>query len=158
MQIVLANINDSKSLSYLKKEVWETTYRGIYDDSYIDNYDYKKREEKFKSIIMDEKQEVYVCKDNNKIIGYMVLGEPLHDSLDGYDLCINDLGIDSKCRGQGIGKMFMDIAKGKNKKMFNCCNYYNKNAQKFYERMGGKVVKTSIDENNKALCQLYYVY
>lgn len=158
MQIVLANIKDAKSLSCLKKEIWETTYRGIYDDSYIDNYDYNKREEKFKSLITDPTQEVYVCKDNNKIVGYMVLGKALHDTLDGYDLCVNDLGVDVNYRGQGIGKMFMDIAKEKNKKLFNCCNYYNTSAQKFYEKMGGKIAKTAINEFDKAMCQIYYVY
>ena len=158
MQIVLANIKDAKALSYLKKEVWETTYRGIYDDSYIDNYDYGKREEKFKNLIVDTTQEVYVCKDNNRIVGYMVLGAPLHESLDGYELCINDLGIDVSYRGQGIGKMFVDIAKEKGKKLFNCCNCYNANAQKFYEKMGGTLIKTSIDETDKAMCQVYYVY
>ena len=96
----------------------------LYDDSDIDNYDYEKRKEKFEKLILNEDQEVYVCKDNNKIIGYMVLGAPLHGSLDGYDLTINDLGIDKNYRGQGIGRMFIDIAKSKNKKLFNCCNYY----------------------------------
>ena len=119
MQIVLANVKDAKALSYLKKEIWETTYRGIYEDSHIDNYNYDKREEKFKKLIADTTQEVFVCKDNNKIVGYMVLGDPLHEALEGYELCINDLGIDINYRGQGIGKMFVDIAKGKNKR-FPC--------------------------------------
>ena len=158
MQIVLANIKDAKSLSCLKKEIWDTTYRGIYDDSLIDNYDYKQREEKFKKLILDNNQEVYVCKNNNKIIGYMVIGIPLHDSLEGYELAINDFGIDSKYRRQGIGKMFMDLAKGKNKKLFNCCNYYNKKAQSFYQKMGGTIVKTSVDEKDKRKSQVYYVY
>lgn len=158
MEIILANVKDAKILSYLKKEVWETTYRGIYDDSDIDNYDYDKREDKFKGLILNENQEVYVCKDNGKIIGYMVLGVPLHEALEGYELTINDLGIAKEYRGQGIGRMFMDIAKSKNKKLFNCCNYYNKNAQMFYEKMGGMIVKTSIDKDNKKYSQVYYVY
>ena len=43
MEFRLARINDSYDLSYLKKEVWETTYRGIYDDEVIDNYDYAQK-------------------------------------------------------------------------------------------------------------------
>lgn len=158
MQIVLASIDDSKELSYLKKQVWETTYRGIYDDSKIDNYDYKKREEKFKMLISSSEQEVYVCKDKNKIVGYMVVGKALHENLEGYELTINDLGIEQSYRKQGIGRMFFEIIKSKNKKFFNCCNYYNTNARKFYERMGGTIVKESIDENDKSHCQVYYVY
>ena len=38
-----------------------TTYRGIYDDEVIDNYDYIQREEKFNNLIEDDDQEVYVC-------------------------------------------------------------------------------------------------
>lgn len=158
MEIVLANIDDSKELSYLKKRVWETTYRGIYSDEKIDNYDYLKREEKFKTLITSNNQQVYVCKDNRKIIGYIVIGEPLHEKLEGYPIAINDLGIDENYRGQGIGRMFFEIVKSKNIKFFNCCNYYNYKAQKFYEKMGGRVVRTDLDETSKEFSLLYYVY
>lgn len=157
MEIRLANRSESKELSYLKKEIWETTYRGIYEDEVIDNYDYVKREEKFNDLISDDNQEVYVCLEDEKIVGYMILGNPLHGNLEGYDLTINDLGIDKQYRGKGLGKTFIDIAKSKNKKLFNCCNYYNVNARKFYEKMGGKIVKTDMSEN-KQYCQVYYVY
>lgn len=157
MEIRLATKSDSKELSYLKKEVWETTYRGIYDDEVIDNYDYLKREEKFNNLIDDNNQEVYVCVVDSKIVGYIVIGEPLHGELDGYDFIINDLGIDKNYRRMGIGKKFFDIAKSKNRKLFNCCNYYNSNARRFYDKMGGKIVKTDMSED-KRYCQVYYVY
>ena len=158
MQIMLANLKDARSLSYLKKEIWEDTYRGIYSDNDIDNYDYKKRENKFEKLISSKEQEVYVCKDGNKIIGYMVIGKPIHDCIEGYDLCINDLGISKEHQGKGIGKNFIEIAKSKNKKMFNCCNYYNDKARGFYEKMGAKIVKINIDENSKRNSQVYFVY
>lgn len=157
MKFVLASRANSKELSYLKKRIWETTYRGIYPDEVIDNYDYVKREEKFNNLIDDVNQEVYICLDDDRIIGYMVLGSPLHGTLDGYNLTINDLGIDKEYRGRGIGKEFIDIAKRKNMKLFNCCNYYNDNAKRFYEKMGGTIVKTEINED-KQYCQVYYVY
>lgn len=158
MEFMLASEKDAKELSYLKKEVWENTYRGIYDDNKIDNYDYLRREEKFKRLINDDEQEVYVCKDDNKIVGYMVLGKSLHEGLDGYDLTINDLGVASSYQRKGIGKNFIDIAKSKNKKLFNCCNFYNKKAQVFYEKMGAKVAKVEINDSCKAASQIYYVY
>lgn len=157
MEIRLANRNEAKELSYLKKAIWETTYRGIYPDEVIDNYDYKKREEKFMYLISDDNQEVYVCEIDGKIIGYMVIGEPLHGKLEGYELTINDLGIDKQYRGMGIGKSFLNIAKSKNKKLFNCCNYYNENARKFYEKNNGVIVKKEMSED-KRHCQVYYVY
>ena len=158
MEYLLACEKDAKELSYLKKEVWENTYRGIYDDTELDNYDYIKREERFKRLINDKQQEVYICKDDNAIVGYMVLGKALHGELEGYDLTINDLGVARDYQRRGIGKSFIDIAKSKNKKLFNCCNYYNKRAQLFYEKMGGKVAKVEVDDNCKAACQIYYIY
>lgn len=157
MEFRLANISEAKELSYLKKNIWETTYRGIYDDEVIDNYDYIKREEKFYKLICDDSQDVYVCLLDNKIIGYMVLGAPLHGKLEGYELTINDLGIDKQYRGMGLGKKFLDIAKSKNKKLFNCCNYYNTNARRFYEKNGGKIVKTDMSDDKQNF-QVYYVY
>ena len=157
MTILLANVNDSKELSYLKKHVWETTYRGIYSDEKIDNYDCQKREEKFKNLINDKNQEVYIYKDNGKIIGYMVVGTPLHGGLDGYSLEINDLGIMESYRGKGIGKQFFELLKSKKVKLFNCCNYYNIKARMFYEKMGGKIVKEELNDD-KEYCQVYYVY
>ena len=58
MEIVLASSEDSKTLSYLKKEIWETTYRGIYEDNVIDGYNYEEREKKFLKLIHDCNQEV----------------------------------------------------------------------------------------------------
>ena len=158
MEIVLARIEDAEELSYVKKEVWETTYRGIYDDNVIDGYDYAERKNKFIKLIKSDNQEVYVCKDNNRIVGYMVLGEPLHEKIDNYDLTINDLGIIYDYRKKGIGTRFINIAKSKKRKLFNCCNYYNDKAKMFYEKNGGKIVKTVIDENDKRYSQVYYVY
>ena len=157
MEFILASKKHSKELSYLKKEVWESTYRGIYPDEVIDNYDYIKREEKFNNLIDDVNQEVYICMIKDKIVGYMVLGLPLHGTLEGYELTVNDLGIDKNYRGIGIGKQFIEIAKSKNKKLFNCCNYYNENAKKFYERIGATIAKSEISDN-KQYCQVYYVY
>ena len=67
MEILLATKEDCKELSYLKKEIWEDTYRGIYDDNYIDNYDYVKREEKFKNLIEIKNIKKIEKDDNSKV-------------------------------------------------------------------------------------------
>ena len=62
------------------------------------------------------------------------------------------------CRSPMAMAVFNDIAKSKNKKLYNCCNYYNKKAQIFYEKMGAKKYKVEMDDYDKAACQIYYVY
>ena len=50
-EIRKANYSDCQKLSLLKREIWETTYRGIYPDEKINNYNYAENEIKFKKII-----------------------------------------------------------------------------------------------------------
>ena len=45
--IRLATAKDSVELSRLKQHVWNETYRGIYSDEKIDNYDFEKNREKY---------------------------------------------------------------------------------------------------------------
>ena len=46
-KIRLARVEDCTELSKLKHDTWNETYRGIYSDEKIDNYDYEKNKKKF---------------------------------------------------------------------------------------------------------------
>ena len=43
-------------------------------------------------------------------------------------------------------------------KFFISCHKYNKNAQKFYEKMGGKIVEIDCDSANNGLPQIKFAY
>lgn len=43
-------------------------------------------------------------------------------------------------------------------KFYLCCNKYNYNAQKMYEKMGGKIIKIDEDDSEKDRVQIYYEY
>jgi len=49
--ITQANIEMCKELAEIKKQVWETTYRGIYPDFKFDNFNIDIETEKFKTMI-----------------------------------------------------------------------------------------------------------
>lgn len=147
----LANIEDCKKLSLLKREVWETTYRGIYPDSKIDNYDFSKQEEKFKNIILDNTKTLYVVELNNKLIAYIEFGTPLRPYKD-YSQEIGLFYILKDYQNQGLGRNLFNIAYNEIKKngatnFFISCHKYNLNAKIFYEKMGGTLV--DIDEDNE---------
>ena len=74
--IRLATEKDCDELSKLKHDVWNETYREIYSDEKIDNFDYKKNSEKFLNMINNPNIELYVVEDNGKLAGYMSCGEP----------------------------------------------------------------------------------
>ena len=66
--IRLANKNDAQELSKLKHSVWSTTYRGIYSDEKIDNYDFDKNKDKFIDIINNSEMELYVVEHDGKLL------------------------------------------------------------------------------------------
>ena len=46
-EVRLAVLDDARRLSEVKIACWNTTYRGIYPDDKLDNYDFDKNTEKF---------------------------------------------------------------------------------------------------------------
>lgn len=71
IKIIPAKIADCRKLSYLKREIWKTTYRGLYPDEKLDNYDYEENTKKFENIIKNPDFHLYVVKYKSEIIGYI---------------------------------------------------------------------------------------
>lgn len=160
--IRLAEENDCYKLSVLKKSVWETTYRGIYPDDMIDNFDFKKHENRFKFFVDSADIDLYVVEVEDKIIGYVSCGKPLYDYQD-YKQEIHLFYLESAYQRLGIGsdlfKMIYEIIKLKGvNKFFISCNKYNLSAQKFYEQMGGRVIEIDPDSDTKYMVQIKYHY
>lgn len=40
VRFVLASISDAETFGQLRKQCWQSTYRGIYPDEIIDNFDF----------------------------------------------------------------------------------------------------------------------
>ena len=162
INIRLATYDDCKSLSLLKREIWETTYRGIYPDEKIDNYDYTKNEEKFKSFIDNENQFLYVVTYINEIVGYIEFGEPFRPFKD-YEQEIGLFYLRKDFQGKGIGRTLFNLAydyfKNLNiSKFFISCHKFNFNARAFYEKMGGKIVQVDDDSANVGFPQFKFEY
>ena len=107
-EIRLATLDDARRLAEVKLACWETTYRGIYPDSKLDNYDIDKNEEKFKNIINNEFVDLYVVVIDDDIVGYMSCGEPMRPYAD-YEQEIGLLYILKEYRRKGIGFQLFDF-------------------------------------------------
>lgn len=157
-----ATKNDVEELSRLKQIMWMQTYRGIYSDDVIDNFDYKKHKNKFLKIIDNPDINFYVVEIDNKLIGYMTYGVPLRPFRD-YKQEIGLLYLLKEYQRNGIGRELFNIAfngikeKGY-KEFFISCNKYNVNAQAFYKKMGGEVIYIDEDNIDKAIPQMYFLY
>ncbi len=162
IKIRKAEYTDCMKLSKLKKEVWETTYRGLFPDEKIDNYDYEKNEEKFKGFIDNPNQELYVATSENEPIGFIEFGEPNIPFMD-FKQEIGLLYIRKDFQQQGIGKQLFSIAmeyiKGTGAdKFFLICLKYNFETRKFYEKMGGKIIQIDDDSTNDGMPKVKFEY
>lgn len=161
-KIRLATIEDCEKLAKLKRDVWETTYRGIYPDEKLDNYDYEKNKMSFMDVVNNPEVELYVACDEDKIIGYIDFGVPFRPFKD-YKQEIGLFYILKEYQRKGLGRKLFNLAyeRMKNngyKEFFISCNKYNTPAQRFYERMGGEIVHVDEDEENKSIPQIKYLY
>ena len=157
-----ATTNDCRDLAYLKKEIFETTFRGIYPDSKIDNYDIELNKVKFENFVKEPTMHLYVVTDLNKIVGYFEFGEPYRPFSD-YTQEIGLFYLKQDYRRLGLGNKMFDFAyteikKTGVKKFFISCNKFNLNAQKFYKKMGGKIVNIDEDDANDGVPQVKFEY
>lgn len=154
--------NDVEELSRLKQIMWMQTYRGIYSDDVIDNFDYEKHKNKFLKLIDNPDINFYVVESDNKLIGYMTYGLPTRPFRD-YEQEIGLLYLLKEYQRNGIGRELFNIAfngikeKGY-KEFFISCNKYNVNAQAFYKKMGGEVIYIDEDNIDKSIPQMYFLY
>lgn len=156
----LATKNDIKELAILKQKVWDETYRGIYPDFNIDNFDYEKAEKRFLKIINNSNMVLYVVLINNVIVGYMSCGNPVRKYAN-YEQELSLLYLVKEYQKKGIGSKLFNLAYDKIKEsgyhnFLVSCNKYNNGAREFYEKMGGKLIFEDEDSNLKMYVQAKY--
>ena len=139
----LAAEDDAKTIIELRKQIWATTYRGLYPDSMIDDFDYAWHLEKELQRIRHPEYRVYRIVKDNRSIGYL--------STRKTDVVIlQSLYVLEEYQHQGIGRIAFDFVKHycrENEADYFICHCLpeNWNARKFYEKMGGTIIGEDMD-------------
>ncbi|MDO4567577.1 MAG: GNAT family N-acetyltransferase [Clostridia bacterium] len=160
VKYILAKPGDEFALSALRKQVWATTYRGIYPDEYIDGYDFLEHMRRDARRLASGESRVYFIRAACADAGYFGFGKPDRPFAD-YAFCLNSLYLLPEYRGRGIGRDVFEFVKAELRDLnadvfFNACNVHNAPAIGFYTRMGGKLVGVSDGHINKAEDQCYF--
>ena len=143
IHFIPATEHDVMQMLELRRQIWATTYRGIYPDAMIDEFDYAWHKEKELQRIRNPQYAVYFIANDKGNIGYL--------SIHNTDIVrMLSLYIVKEYQHQGIGRQAFDfVAKhcsNNNADSFTCsCVPENWNARYFYEKMGGKIVKEDLD-------------
>jgi GNAT superfamily N-acetyltransferase len=148
-----AKVDDVNEMAIVRQSVWNSTYRGIYSDDSIDNFDYEHAENSFIRKIENPHLIFKVATVDNKIIGYVCFGEATREYKD-YKYELIYMHILKDYQRLGLGRKFfnlvIDYAYANNiDKFFVICNKYNYNAHKYYEKMGGVKDYVAPDLGNK---------
>lgn len=157
-----AKYEDCLELSKLKIKIWKQVYIDIYPKEKIDNYSIEENKNKFMKLIDNKEADLYVVELDNKIIAYTSSGVPIRKYKD-YKQEIGLLYIDLEYRNLGLGRKlftlgYNNIKEKGYKEFFISCNKYNVNARGFYEKMGGLLIDTDPDYQDKSLSQVKYLY
>lgn len=160
IKIRKAELSDCHVIAIVKKEVWKTTYLGIYPQKKLDEYSIENNEKKFEKMIRNHKQELFVVEDDKRIIGYFSFGEILRPFRD-YTHDIGLLYILQDYQRQGIGKMIFSMCREQFLKdeifeFIVSCHKYNFSAQKFYLKMGGTIIY--IEDDDQLLPQMKFLF
>lgn len=139
--IRLNRIEDQEGMAKIKVDCWQDTYKNIIDQSYLDSLNYEIQTNKYIDSFDEYKKMVLVAEDVNdhKIIGYSCFST---DSNEYADAELISLYIDKKYARRGVGTSLLretikELKKYNKKTMMLWCIKENKNAIKFYEKMGG---------------------
>lgn len=146
MKIRNAQPKDSEKIINLLQQVLDL-HAKIRPDIFIPGTT-KYTPEELTGILNDEEKPVYVAVDDNDyVLGYafcQIKEQPFSTNMIPFkSMFIDDLCVDSTCRGQHIGEQLFDYVKAQAKKI-GCyevtLNVWagNTGAERFYEKMGMK--------------------
>ena len=148
VSFVFAKPEEAHLLSKFRQKVWATTYRGIYPDKLIDEFDFGFHDSRNLEWINSEKYSVFFITANGEKAGYLILEHknPLY---------VQSLYLLPEFRRKGIGRKTFEFIREHCREnaienFYLGCHPENKNALCFYEKMGGTVTEKDIGhENNR---------
>ena len=154
IHFISATENDAVTIINLRKQIWATTYRGIYPDSMINQFDYAWHMDKELGRICNPEYAVYLIKKGNFNIGYLTIRKT-------DKVVLQSLYILEEYQHQGIGKLAFKFVnkycEDNGADSFIChCVPEKWNARLFYEKMGGKIIGEDLDNEESWMNSVIY--
>lgn len=142
-----ADIKDAEKIADIKIEGWQTAYRGIVDDNFLENMNREEEITKRKNNIQNGVN-ISVAEVDGEVVGFCLYRD-YNENPEEYpnaDCEITSLYVKSNLKRNGIGKKLFQYILGKLKKegkkqMILGCFKENYPSRAFYEKMGGRVLK-----------------
>ncbi len=132
-----ARAEDARLLAETRRRAWDTTYRGIYPDAMIDEYDLEAHTARDAARIADPANAVFLAMDGAECVGYFTYGPYTYGRYKDFALCLNSLYFLPGYRRMGLGRrafaQLTEFCRERGIEKFFCgCNCHNLPAQAFY--------------------------
>lgn len=151
---------DAPEIAKVQVDSWRTTYRGIVNDEYLAGLDYKKREEVWKLVVV-QNSTFLLLDEADGIAGFAVGGPERSEEHIGFDGELYAIYLYEEVQGKGGGKQLFDkvvedlIERGFESMIIAVLEHNP--ARNFYEKMGGVVIaKEAVDIGGDALTELIF--
>lgn len=162
IKIRLANEEDYPQISSLKLKGWQTAFKGIVSDEYLESMSYEEVLNKYKTY---DTKSIYVVEKENKIIAFCRIydyKEPVYED-EKIDCEIREIYIEPSLKRKGIGsKLFRYVVntfrENKKKRLYLGCFKENYNSRKFYEKMGGQLKESQNLLLDKEYPMIAYIF
>ena len=139
---------DSYSIAKLIVSSWQTAYKELIDDNYLNNLSVSDRVIGWENHILNqnENNHIYVYEEDNKILGVIRFGKPTDESTK-YNSEILVLYVEPTLKRKGIGTKLFNFAKtyfinNNTTNMIIWCLKDNVPSINFYKKMGGNIVSS----------------
>lgn len=161
LEFIEALESDSHDIAVIRHDSWENTYRGIYKDSLIDDFDYGLHEQKIIKIINDEQKYMLKLIFEDMLIGYVSYGIPTYERFGSDGIQLYSLYVLKEYQGLGLGKKVLEYVEGIcicNRKNFIylTCNIHNRKAREFYNYMNFELLEECFGNGAKEEDQAFY--
>lgn len=154
-------LGDSLSIAKIHVETRRTTYKGIIPDEYLLKRTYEDTVRGWVNRISDPltSEFIFVAEnDEGEIVGFTSISTNSHEV--GFDSILSTLYITKDYQRQGIGQLLVSAAVTKLKerpvKSLIIWVLAENPSRKFYERLGGKLVKEKIVNQGKDILEVAY--
>ncbi len=140
-----AAVSDAPLLAFTRQKAWAATYRGIYPDEMIDDFDFSWHIAREERNLRNPDILTYLIMDGENCGGYFtyfIKDKPIWRD---YQARLFSLYLLPPLQGRGLGRRVLEFVKQDCRrhgltKLYLSCAPQNTSAMDFYRYMGGKIV------------------
>jgi GNAT superfamily N-acetyltransferase len=145
MNIRLASLSDAEGIARVHVQSWQTTYKGIISDVFLNNLSIEGRKENWELTFnnIDFNNGIYVVEDQGEINGFIYGGKSREPELD-YEAELYAIYLLEEAQGKGHGKLLfnrlIESLKSDNYNSLMVWVLERNPSMEFYKKLGGQYI------------------